>query len=126
MDKERRYQENKALRELVDALREFIAARDGLWTLGFLDRVFHREKYLAVLKNYDFAGIRVRNAILKLKTVPASPKTGGSSSSNMARSPLISLEEFEVLLGRPALQKHRGTNMESKQHDPVNREDFPL
>lgn len=107
MNEERRKSENTALRELVDALRTVITARDGLWSLSVMDRLFRPEKYRQTIAAYDNALQGVRSAIQAVMSASrqqppehnlpmlkeADPRTG------------ISLEEFEFLLGKPGRNK---------------------
>lgn len=111
---ERRSAENKALRELVDALKEFIAARDSLWTLGFFDRIFRFSRCVAMLNRYDTARERVRAAVKDVKESAettamehfAKPDMPEETPAAPGRS-LVSMEEFEMLLGKPAILKKR-------------------
>lgn len=100
MNKERRKSENTALRELIDALKKVINARDALWSLGFFDRLFRFDKCRAVFNEYDDAMLAVRNAVngvmeASAHAEPAPPETGKH------RPATITMEEFEVLLGKP-------------------------
>lgn len=114
---ERRSAENAALRELVNALKDFIAARDALWSLGFFDRLFRFSRCIAMLNRYDAARERVRNAIIAVWEAggPERPSESGQadgpepSADRPAQPtvPLISLEEFEMLMDRPAILKKR-------------------
>lgn len=114
---ERRSAENAALRELVDALKDFIAARDALWSLGFFDRLFRFSRCVAMLNRYDAARERVRNAIKAVwdaggQERPAASECmdGPELSGDLPAQPptrLISLEEFEMLMDRPAILKNR-------------------
>ncbi len=109
---ERRTDENKALRELVDSLKDFIAARDSLWSLGFFDRIFRFSRCIAMLNRYDLAWMRVAAAVRAVQAAGASqseakkPDTGKKSPAPGNR-PLLSMEEFEMLLGKPAILKKR-------------------
>ena len=114
MTQERRIDENRALRELVDALKEFIAARDALWTLGFFDRIFRFARCVGMLNRYDTARDRVRTAVKEVResagaAVPENPaKTGmQEESAPAAARSLVSMEEFEMLLGKPSILKKR-------------------
>lgn len=114
---ERRSAENAALRELVNALKDFIAARDALWSLGFFDRLFRFSRCVVMLNRYDAARERVRNAIHAVweaagpERVSAPEHAGGPEPSAslppQPATPLISLEEFEMLMDRPAILKKR-------------------
>lgn len=116
---ERRNSENKALRELVDALKEYITARDSLWTLGFFDRIFRFSRCVGMLNHYDKTRERVRTAIREVKEAAetaaqenqAKPDTAEDALAEKPVSApggsLVSMEEFEMLLGKPAiLRKH--------------------
>lgn len=102
MTKERRKSENTALRELIDALKKVAMARDGLWSLSVIDRIFRLNKYRKTIADYDEAMQSVRNAIVAVMAATRHqsvennlplPKPGPKSG--------ITLEEFEFLMGRP-------------------------
>lgn len=101
--------ENKALRDLVDALKAFIAARDNLWSLNFFDRIFHFGKCREILHEYDASRDKVHSAILTLKEITESPtlleKKDLAEKSSDAMAPVVTLEEFEMLLGKPSILK---------------------
>ena len=117
MPLERRKLENAALRELLNALKQFIAARDALWSLRFFDRLFRLDKCRAVFDSYDAASNAMRNAIEAVKTVTeaaadcfeeSGAEEAGYKGSEDApypapEPPLVSMEEFELLLGKPRL-----------------------
>lgn len=109
MQKERRAAENAALRELVNALKEFIAARDALWTLGFFDRIFHFSRCITVLNRYDQAQERVRSALQDVRraSMPESPPRRGlvAEKASPSSAPRLSEEELEMLLGKSASAK---------------------
>lgn len=103
MNKERRKSENTALRELIDALKKVINARDALWSLGFFDRLLRFDKCRSVFNEYDDAMLAVRNAVsgvmeasVQPEDLPAPPPNPGRG-----RATTITMEEFEVLLGKP-------------------------
>ena len=107
MNSDRRQHENTALRELVDALKTVIAARDDMWTLSVIDRFFRLDKYKKVLSDYDEAMQGVRNAIQSVVAASRPAQHENLPAKPMAK-PEISLEEFEVLLGKPGgVQKAR-------------------
>lgn len=107
MREERRKSENAALRELIDALRDFIAARDALWSLSFFDRLFRFEKCRGVISAYDHASVQVRNSIRAV--MEASKDSSGNrekvETSTPSLSGLLSVDEFDLLLGRPRQAK---------------------
>ena len=104
MTPERRKSENAAMRDMVDAMKDFVAARDSLWSLGIFDRLFRFEKYRKVIDNYDNAIFAMRNAVRALTEATASsPETGEPASK--PKPPLVSMEEFEMLLGKPEIVK---------------------
>ena len=113
MTTERRADENKALRELVDALKDFIAARDALWSLGFFDRIFRFERCVGILNRYDAARNTVRNTVLAVKEATAAAREAAGTEAEPGDAaprtpkPLVTLEEFEMLLGKPAILKKR-------------------
>ena len=96
---DRRMVENTLLRELVDAMAEFMKARDALWSLGIFDRLFRAEKCRTIINEYDLAARKVREAI---RTLSKLTKSGGPDApipdSQVGR--LVSEEEFEMLIGK--------------------------
>lgn len=95
-DKDRRIAENALLRELVNALQAYIAARDAVWALNFWDRCFRKEKCRRVFVAYDAAADALKNSIRMMS------KSRRSSRTDLAKyEPLISLEEFEALMNEP-------------------------
>ena len=104
MSQERRKSENAAMRGMVDAMKNFVAARDALWSLGILDRLFRFEKYRSVIDNYDNAISAMRNAMRAV--TQASAKGGEKAGQKSEPTPqVISVEEFEMLLGKPEIVK---------------------
>lgn len=110
MNKDRRKFENSALRDLVEALKKSIDARDALWALGFFDRLFRRDKCRAVFNEYDIALLAVRNAVRGVinETVCRKEAAGKRARSAPVETeplpplpPSVTVEEFEVLLGKP-------------------------
>lgn len=86
---DRRLSENALLRKLVDALKLFIAARDAIWALGFLDRFFCTTKYKKAYADYDDASTSV-NAIIRTMAI--------RNSNSDPSEPVLSSEEFDALL----------------------------
>lgn len=110
MNKDRRKFENTAMRDLVEALKKNIDARDALWSLGFFDRLFRRDKCRAVFNEYDVALLAVRDAVRGVinETVCRGEATGKRTRSAPVETgpllplpPSVTVEEFEVLLGKP-------------------------
>lgn len=101
---ERRKTENAALRELVDALKGFVDARDSLWTLGFFDRVFRKDKCRDAIRRYDGSLRHLREAIGALMLASRARAASQDEERDMALPPsgptdaLISHEEFTMLL----------------------------
>ncbi|SBW09373.1 hypothetical protein KL86DPRO_50150 [uncultured delta proteobacterium] len=134
---ERRSSENKALRELVDALKEYITVRDSLWTLGFFDRIFRFSRCVAMLNRYDTARERVRAAIRDVKETAeaavlenqARPEAGEDAFAEktpaLAARSLVSMEEFEMLLGKPAILKKRSPQREPQRGSGVRPAGLP-
>ncbi|MCC8194503.1 MAG: hypothetical protein LIP28_07660 [Deltaproteobacteria bacterium] len=119
---ERRSDENRALRQLVDALKEYIAARDSLWSLGFFDRIFRFTRCVAMLNRYDTARERVRSAVKDVKEAAETAAMETVSRIEVMEEPptaeaksLVSMEEFEMLLGKPAILKKRPPGKPLKQ-----------
>jgi len=107
MSIERRKPENAALRELVSALRDVINTRDALWALSSFDRLFRFDKCRTVLNEYDEANARVYNAIQAVKPSDDDVPFGEPperESAEGASAPLVSTEEFEMLLGKQGLK----------------------
>ena len=115
--KERRIAENAPLRELVDALQAYIAARDAVWALGFWDRLFRKERCRQVFSKYDQAADTLRNAIRMMS------KSRRSTRSELAKyEPLISMEEFEALMNKPGEQDMpRQTGSEDARGENANK-----
>lgn len=94
-EKDRRIAENALLRKLVDALKNFIAARDTIWALSFWDRMFRPAKCEQVFASYEQASLAVKEAIKDMSIIKMQP---GDSARYQS---LISMEEFEALMDRP-------------------------
>lgn len=110
MTDERRADENKALRQLVDASREYTAARDALWSLGLFSRIFYFRRCVDTLNRYDEARDNVRNALQAVKEASAARAEAGRDTEirgDATQPPFISLEEFEMLLGKPSVLRKR-------------------
>lgn len=112
MTDERRTDENKALRQLVDASREYIAARDALWSLSFFCRIFWFRRCVDTLNRYDAARDNVRNALQAVKKATAARAETGTDTeargdAHQNPPPFISLEEFEMLLDKPFVLRRR-------------------
>lgn len=100
---ERRKKENTALRDLVDALKRLIDARDALWALSIVDRLFRPQKCRAVFNAYDYARELVQRAVRAVMQASAVREENPEHPLPRSREPLISMEEFNVLLGKPQL-----------------------
>lgn len=114
MNEDRRQSENTALRSLVDALKTVISARDDMWSLSVVDRLFRLQKYKKTLADYDDAMQGVRNAIQSV-VVASRNAQQESLPPIVMEKPEISLAEFEVLLGKPGAQKTPKSAMSSSK-----------
>lgn len=106
---ERRKTENTALRELVDALKEFVDARDRLWTLGLVDRLFRKGKCRDSIRRYDASLRQLREAIEGLMSAS---RAQAATPDRETRAALLSHEEFTMLLTQapaPDSAAHRGS-----------------
>ena len=104
MNEDRGQFEYAALRGLVDALKTVIAARDDMWSRSVMDRLFRLDKYKKALSDYDEAMQGVRNSIQAVVAASRHAPQENAPARVMER-PEISLEELEVLLGKPGAQK---------------------
>lgn len=105
---DRRLSVNQPLRTLVDALKHLIDARDALWRLSFLDRLFRHEKCRSTMTAYMQASTELREAInifaVNTHTGSDPQKTDDAEAQAGAPNvfePLLTVEEFEMLLGNP-------------------------
>lgn len=96
---ERRKTKNIALRELVNALRGFVEARDCLWSFGLTDRLFGRGNRRESLRRYDDSLRLLTVAIEELIIV----SRGKSDSSDKDETQIVRLthDELRMLLGEP-------------------------
>lgn len=112
---ERRTAENRALREMVDAVNEFVAVRDEFWSLGLLDKLLRPGRCAAVLTRYETTKARMRAAIGQAKETAGVAARGdrpenaatGQKTAQLQSGGLISMEELEMLLGTPPILKNR-------------------
>ena len=83
---DRRLSENAMLRKLVDAIKVFISARDAIWTLGSIDRIFRTKRYSKVYTEYEEATATV-NTVIRAMAI-----------RNNNAMPVISSEEIDALV----------------------------
>lgn len=107
--RDRRMAENASLRELVDALKYFLAARDDIWSLGFFDRLFNTKRRREVYARYDYAALAVKSVILGMS------KMRGPQSEFAGGEPLISMEEFDALMSKPDLSPAEKKKLKERQ-----------
>lgn len=86
---DRRLAENALLRQLVDALKLFIAARDAIWSLNAFDRFFNTTKYKQAYAEYDECSAAV-NGLIRAMAI--------RNSSLDSSEPVLSTEEFDALM----------------------------
>ena len=103
---ERRKTENAALRELISALKTFVDARDCVWTLSSMDRLFRRDRCRDTLRNYDRALGALREAIGGLMAASRGPLADAEAGRPPA---LISVEEFRMLMEEAEGERRRET-----------------
>lgn len=95
-NRERRKSGNTELRQLVNSLKVLIDARDALWSLSLVDRLFRRKKISAALDYYDNALVAMRNALVSIYN-----STGGVAGTAESLPKIsVTIEELDVLLGR--------------------------
>lgn len=103
---ERRKTENAVVRELIDALKAFVDARDRVWALSAADRLFRRDRCRDTLQQYDRAMGMLRDAVGGLMAAARAQADNPEAEQSLA---LISVEEFRMLMEESAGDKHRET-----------------
>lgn len=103
MERERRRQENTDVRTLVDCLKAYVDARDAIWSLRFFDKLFRADKCRRIMNEYDNALRSLRGSIKNFidRGGEERPKAAPGPSAPLSTA-LISEEELDMLLGRPA------------------------
>lgn len=97
---ERRETKNAALRELVDALKGFVEARDRLWSFDLADCLFYRDRRRDSLRRYDDS-LRLLTAAIEGLLVVARGQ-GALPDKDAPHASLLSHDEFKMLLGEPS------------------------
>ncbi len=79
--------------------------------LGFFDRIFRFARCIEMLNRYDASRNKVHNAVQAVKKSGGVAKAGGpevdKDATSRSSQPLVTLEEFDILLGKPAILKNR-------------------
>lgn len=103
--------ENIALHKFIVAARKYVTARDALWSLGLFDRIFRSWRCVDALNLYDEAKDNVRAAFQEVKDVTIA-KTGadivGKKEPPPKPCPILTVDEFEMLLNKPPILRSRG------------------
>lgn len=89
-DTDRRKTENALLRQLVDAFKRYLVARDAIWSLSFLDRLLRTPSFKKTYDNYYESFAQV-NALIRLMAVKTTPLELPSEA-------ILSPEEINALM----------------------------
>lgn len=102
--------ENEALYKFLEVAKEYLAARDALWSLGLFNRIFRFGRCVDLLNQYDEAKENVRSAFQEIQniiTAQAGADIVGEKNTPRNRASLLTVEEFEVLLNKPPILRNR-------------------
>jgi hypothetical protein len=97
-DIDRRKASNALLRELVNALKRFTAARDAMWDLSLFDRIFRMDKCEQALMAHEAAVADLKKTIQAMARAGSAQAAASRRSDQVAAEPLITPEELEALL----------------------------
>jgi hypothetical protein len=95
---DRRKASNALLRELVNALKRFTAARDAMWELSLFDRIFRMDKCEQALMAHEDAAADLKKTIQAMARAGNARMPASLQNGQAASEPLITPEELEALL----------------------------
>jgi hypothetical protein len=95
---DRRKASNALLRELVNALKRFTAARDAMWELSLFDRIFRMDKCEQALMAHEAAAADLKKTIQAMARAGSARTAASRGNGQAATEPLITPEELEALL----------------------------